>query len=236
VSDYVYVGSELQLFAAASRWKAYLRRQIGPYLGRDVLEVGAGIGATTRVLCREDHDRWVCLEPDQTLCARLVPAIEAGEFPRFCHPVIGTLDDVKELGLFDTLLYIDVLEHIEHDREELVKASGRLRPGGHLVVLSPAHPFLFSPFDRAIGHFRRYTRKSLVALEPPDLEIAKIRYLDSVGIIASLGNRLVLSQSMPTPRQIAFWDRFLVPPSTLLDPILGYRIGKSVLGVWRKPL
>ena len=116
------------------------------------------------------------------------------------------------------------------------QASHRIKPGGYLVVLSPAHPFLYTPFDQAIGHYRRYTRDSLLALNPPGLEVAQMRYLDSAGMLASLGNRLVLKQSMPTRRQIAFWDKFLVRVSTVSDSLLGFRLGKSVLGVWRKPV
>jgi SAM-dependent methyltransferase len=234
MTDYSYIGSELELFAAASRWKQYLHRQIAPYLGLDVLEVGAGIGATTKALCHSEHRTWVCLEPDRTLLAQLSQAIEAGELPRFCRPVVGTLDDVGALAPFDTLLYIDVLEHIEDDLGQLAHASRCLRPGGHLVVLSPAHPFLFTPFDRAVGHYRRYTRKSLLGLNPPGMEVVRGRYLDSVGMLASLGNRLILKQSMPTQGQVAFWDRILVRSSTVLDQVVGFRIGKSILGIWRK--
>jgi len=60
--------------------------------------------------------------------------------------------------------------------------------------------------------------------------------LDSAGTLASLANRLALHQSMPTLRQIAVWDRVLVPVSRVLDPLLAYSIGKVVLAVWRKPV
>ena len=53
-------------------------------------------------------------------------------------------------------------------------------------------------------------------------------------MLASLGNRFILKSSMPNPAQIAVWDRFMVPPSRLVDPLLGYSLGKSVLAVWRK--
>jgi SAM-dependent methyltransferase len=235
LSDFKYIGSELERFTAAWRWKGYLHRQIAPYLGPTVLEVGAGIGGTTKAFCRDSHHRWVCLEPDRILIEQLTQAIAARELPSCCQPVIGTLNDVRDLQPFDTLLYIDVLEHIENDRGELAQASCCLKPGGHLVVLSPAHPFLYTPFDRAIGHYRRYTRESLLAVSPPGMEITRVRYLDSAGMLASLANRLVLKQSMPAPSQIAFWDKFLVRFSTVLDPLLGFRVGKSILGIWRKP-
>jgi SAM-dependent methyltransferase len=233
--QYTYVGSELDLFATATTWKGYVRRRVEPYLGREVLEVGAGQGGTTRVLIRPDTVRWVCLEPDPILAAKLAESIAARELPAACRVVVGTVASVENQASFDTLLYMDVLEHIEDDRAELARVAGRLKPGGHLVVLSPAHQFLYSPFDRAIGHYRRYTRASLRDVGPEGLDLVRLIYLDSVGLLASLGNRLVLRSSMPNPGQIRLWDKAMIPLSRLLDPILGHRLGKSVLGVWRKP-
>ena len=229
-----YLGTELELFASAVNWKSYLKRQIEPYLGRDVLEVGAGIGGTTRLLCEERGGRWVCLEPDPELAKALVRAREEGDLPVRCEVVVGTADSSRGLPPFDTILYIDVLEHIEDDAGEVRTAVDLLGEGGHLVVLSPAHPWLFTPFDQAIGHYRRYTRRSLLAITPPGLEVVRARYLDTAGLLASLGNRVLLKQSMPTPRQISAWDNGLVPVSKILDPILGFGLGKSVLSVWRK--
>jgi SAM-dependent methyltransferase len=230
-----YIGTELELFSAAVNWKSYLRRQIQPFLGRDVLEVGAGIGGTTKLLCEESGGRWICLEPDPALAETLSEDIKAGKVPARCEVVIGTTDSAGEMAPFDTILYIDVLEHIEDDAGEVRKAAGLLAPGGSLVALSPAHQWLFTPFDKAIGHYRRYTRKSLLALDPPGLEVARARYLDAAGLLASLGNRMLLKQSMPTPKQIAVWDNGLVPVSKVLDPLLGFALGKSVLAVWKKP-
>lgn len=234
-TDYHYVGDELDLFAAAVRWKAYFRRMIRPYLGPTVLEVGAGLGGTTRALCDGTERRWVCLEPDPRLAARLEAEQAAGRLPGGCEVVVGTLDDQLAADQFDSVLYMDVLEHIDGDRAELAQAARRVRPGGHLVVLSPAHQWLFTPFDRAIGHCRRYSTGSLRAVGPEGLDLAWLGYLDSVGFFASLANKMLLRQAMPTPRQIAFWDGVLVRASTWVDPILRHRAGKSVLGIWRRP-
>ncbi len=234
--DFHYVGEELDLFAAATNWKGYFRRRIEPYLGAEVLEVGAGFGGTTRTLCRREHDRWACLEPDPALAARLADSIRDGDLPRCCEPIVGTLETLDPARTFDTLLYIDVMEHIEDDRAEMARAAARLKPGGYVVVLSPAHPFLFTPFDEALGHFRRYTRSTLARLSVDGLEPARIEYLDSVGMLASLGNRLVLNASMPRPSQVAAWDKLMVPLSKVVDPLTGHRLGKSILGVWRRPL
>jgi hypothetical protein len=126
-----------------------------------------------------------------------------------------------------------VLEHIADDAAELVDARRHLAAGGHLIVLAPAHQFLFSPFDAAIGHYRRYDRAGLVGLEPPGCVLAACRMLDSVGFFASLANRMLLSSAMPSRGQIAVWDKYLVPLSRSVDIALGYRFGKTVVAIWR---
>jgi SAM-dependent methyltransferase len=229
-----YVGTELELFAAAHRWKAYLEAQVRPFLGHAVLEVGAGIGATTEALCRSSHTRWVCLEPDALLAARIEAKLSSALLPPCCEVLVGTVQSTSR-DAFDTVMYIDVLEHIEADAAELTKAAGHLASGGHLIVLSPAHPSLYSPFDRAIGHYRRYTAVSLRAAGPPALQMVRLRYLDSVGALTSAANRLILSQQMPTSSQISVWDRWMIPVSRVLDPLTGYRLGRTLLAVWRKP-
>lgn len=234
MTAFTYIGSELELFARATRWKAYFGRRLRPYLGKAVLEVGAGLGGTTQLLCGQAPQRWVCLEPDAQLASRLSQRVHEGALPASCEVVVGTLGQMTRPGAFDTLLYIDVLEHIEDDRAELTRAAEQLSPGGHVLVLAPAHQWLTTPFDQAIGHFRRYNKRMLRAITPASLELRRLQYLDSVGLLASLGNRLVLKSAMPNPGQIAFWDHVLVPLSRVLDPLLVYSIGKSILAVYRK--
>jgi hypothetical protein len=126
------------------------------------------------------------------------------------------------------------LEHIEDDRDELAAAASLLQPAGHLMVLSPAHQFLYSRFDAAIGHYRRYNRKSLRRCTPPNCYQEASFYLDSVGMILSLANRFVLRQSLPTVAQIKTWDNHIVPVSRVLDPLTGHALGKTVVSVWTR--
>ena len=146
----------------------------------------------------------------------------------------GTLQSLTG-QLFDTIIYIDVLEHIENDSEELNRAASHLRPGGHLIVLSPAHQRLFSPFDAAIGHFRRYDRKMLQAISPAGLRLERMRYLDCAGLILSAANMLLLRQSMPTKAQLGFWDRWIVPVSRVFDKPFRYSLGKTIIAIWERP-
>ena len=234
-ADFSYTGGELELFRHAVNWKGYFASQLRPFIKRRVIEVGAGIGTTTAFLCDGRQERWVCVEPDKDLAEKLNETLQQGGLPGCCTVRCGRVDTVAASGeLFDTVLYIDVLEHIEADRDELIKAASLLTENGVLIVLAPAFNMLFSPFDEAVGHFRRYTRSQLKALTPPKFHLTRGFYLDSIGFLASLGNRALLSRSMPTARQIQVWDRLMVPASRIIDPLVRYSFGRSVIAIWQQ--
>ena len=232
--DYAYIGGELDLFALAKNWKNYLKNSIADYIRGDVLEVGAGIGGTTVALNDGTARHWVCLEPDAILALRLRDRLRKFTGSSPTSIVVGTLNAFASDPCFDCILYIDVLEHIEDDRRQIEFASRLVRPGGHIVVVSPAHMWLFSEFDKRIGHLRRYNKDSLRKLKPEGYLEQNLTYLDSIGSLLSLGNVLAFRQTMPTKAQILTWDRLCIPVSQLVDPLLMGTIGKSILAAWRK--
>lgn len=232
--SFTYIGTELEIFHHATNWKSYYGKHLQPYLGREVLEVGAGIGGTTKSLISNRQTKWLCLEPDEQFASEIRKLISKGDLPLSCEVRQQSLSEINENEKFDSIIYIDVLEHIEDDKFETATAAKHLKTGGYLTVLAPAHQFLYTPFDKAIGHFRRYNIKGLKNAVPGELRLVKLIYLDSIGILASLGNKLILKKSAPTYEQIQFWDKKLVPISKITDPILRFKLGKSVLGVWQK--
>lgn len=234
-ATFMYSGEELDLFARARHWKAYWSGKVRPYLGRQVLEVGAGIGSNAQLFHSAPCTRWVGLEPDASLCARMATVAQSGGLPAGHEIRCGVSTHLRSDEAFDTILYIDVLEHIEDDRAELARVARHLQAGGHIVIVSPAHNFLYSEFDRKIGHFRRYDRRSLRAVVPPGLHVIALHYLDCVGMLASLANRLLLRHHTPKPGQIHLWDVLMVPASNLLDPLMGHLVGKSIICVLRAP-
>lgn len=197
-----------------------------------MLEVGAGLGANVPYLHHAGVTRWLSLEPDAELAGEYRSRREQQKFPASCEIVEGTLDTLDPESRFDSILYVDVLEHIEDDQQEFERALGRLKPGGHLVILCPAHQFLYSPFDQAIGHFRRYNKRMYRALST--VRPTRLEYLDTVGLLASIANKLLLKQSYPTEKQISLWDRVFVRASLLIDPLTLRLMGKSILGVWTR--
>ena len=146
-----YVGQELELFAEASNWKDYWASVIRPYVQGHVLEVGAGLGATTQVLCTGREDRWVCLEPDIELGQQVEDKIANGDLPPVCRLHRGVISDLPVDPAFDSILYIDVLEHIENDAGEIAEAARRLSLGGYSGRPLPSSQQLVQPVRSGCG-------------------------------------------------------------------------------------
>ena len=224
----------LDLFTDGVIWKTYFGRHVKPYVRGRVLEVGAGIAGTTPYIRPEENvTSWTCLEPDDNMAQTIKEKVVSGKLSSDIIVLTSDIHSLERNDKYDSILYIDVLEHIDDDRGEIQNAMKHLAPDGRIIVVSPAHNWLYTPFDKAVGHFRRYNKKSLRRAIPEGLKEEKVFYLDSVGLFASMANRFFLKQSMPTEGQLKIWDKVLVPLSKIGDPLLGYFIGKQIIGVWR---
>ena len=208
---------------------------IGRYLGKSVLEVGAGIGSNLGHYIRHKPQYVTLVEPDIQLFSQLYEQCQLNSQNINLKPVNGNISHIEKGNqLFDSILYIDVLEHIKDDTTELFKASKLLKTNGYIIVLSPAHNFLYSPFDKSVGHYRRYCKKTMINATPSTLKLQELFYLDSVGLILSLANKLRLTSPIPTLKQINFWDSRIIPISRILDKVFGYRVGKTIIGIYQK--
>lgn len=227
-----YIGEELHVFENAKNWKKYFSSFLKPFIQGKTLEAGAGIGGTTPFLNNGKQSTWLCMEPDLELLKQIEQKIKSGLLPANCKGIDGTISDLHET--FDTIIYIDVIEHIEDDKKEILTAVSKLNAGGHLIVLVPAFNFLYSPFDKAIGHYRRYNKKMLRDIMPSNTIIKRNLYLDTTGFFSSLVNKYFLKQNEPTKDQVLFWDRFLLKFSMILDKLFLHQFGKSVFIVVKK--
>lgn len=224
-----YVGTELPMFLETKNFHRYYRRLFGKFVKGHVLEVGAGLGALTEQLLTCETERITVCEPDDRLAADLVDRLG-----NQVHVIVGGIGDVpRSLGAFDTILYVDVMEHIEDDESEIAEAVLRLKDDGMLIIGGPAHDWLYASFDAAIGHYRRYNRRMIEKLigTHVTLELKRFMYFDCVGLILSLGNRWLTRQSAPSFRQLKFWNDFALPLSQRIDSLVNYRIGKSFVAI-----
>ena len=130
MQEIAYQGNELELFQHATVWKNYFGSFIKPHLKGNILEVGAGIGSTTLHLCDGSQPKWTCLEPDPELFSELEKKIKTNTLPSCCHAVKGVISDLSPEEKYNTILYIDVIEHIENDVAEMTRVQDYLAPGG----------------------------------------------------------------------------------------------------------
>ena len=144
-----YQGQELDNFDKASIWRKYIFLNIKNYIKGSTLEVGAGIGSFT--------NNYKSLTSDITLSEIDTDNLDFIKEKFKKDNLNFTSEHTKNINKnFDTIMYLNVLEHIENDNKEIANAFEKLNPNGYLIILVPAHNELYSKFDKAIGHFRRY--------------------------------------------------------------------------------
>lgn len=217
---------------SAANYRRWIVEGLAPYLGKRVAEVGAGIGSITRVILEHPVDHLVAFEPSSNMFPQLAAAVKSEPRATAVHGVFGAGQAGQE---FDSIAYINVLEHVEREREELSAAHAALRPGGHLLVFVPALAWLFSSFDREVGHFRRYSRDALErVVTHAGFEVVESRYFDIAGIVPWYVHFNLLGLGMGRG-SVSLYDRLVVPPMRLLEGAVRPPLGKNLLLVARRP-
>jgi len=153
----------LEIMAAAPRFNAWMYQTVAPFMGRRVLEVGSGIGNMSAHILEAGPERLVLTDTDAWYRDQLRQRFAARSEVRVDHL---TLPDPTAQNRFaadriDTIIALNVVEHIEPDVAALRTMREVLAPGGRIVILVPAMEALYGELDRELGHYRRYTRRSL---------------------------------------------------------------------------
>lgn len=233
--DVEHFGAEddLECLAASKHFFDWVLDEFDPYLRGRVLEVGAGAGTITRRLIeRHPGLEVVALEPAENMFVGL-DAFAALEPRATAHR--ATLREFLREGetRFDAVLYVNVLEHIADDAEELRMAADALRPGGALLVFGPAHEMLYSELDHKAGHYRRYSTRGLRRLaETAGLEIRTSRYFDLLGALPYLAVYRWARRPAISGSTVWGYDRMIVPVSRMLERLVPHPpVGKNVLFV-----
>jgi len=228
-APYQYYGEELQYFLNTHNWRSYVYKHLKGHLSGDIAEVGPGMGYFSTLLANESEVNFLDLyEPDKHHC-NFMKGLEFLDKEKVT--LIESKFQVTEKK-YDRIFLMDVLEHIENDTEMLRNLNSSLKDDGRIILLVPAHMFLFSEFDESIGHFRRYNRKMFQKNCPSELRVESSIYLDSVGIAASFFAKILKLQ--PSKGTLGIWDKILVNISKLTDIIFFKNLGKSLLIVLSK--
>jgi 2-polyprenyl-3-methyl-5-hydroxy-6-metoxy-1,4-benzoquinol methylase len=210
---------------------------IAPYVKGRVLEIGAGIGNYSEHLL--DRPYLLLSDYDPKYVSHLS---ERWAKPGRVEVMRLDLSDVTEQQIelvrsrdIDTVVCLNVLEHIQDDEIVVERLARSLAPGGRLVFIHPAHRFLFSKLDRIYGHHRRYDRSDAIRLaKASGLFVSVAEHFNAVGVAGWWWNHRFLGKTSLPPAQTAAFDR-LVPILRRLDPAGFGRVGLSLLMVLRKP-
>lgn len=230
-----YSVEDQRRMSLARNYFAWQARLALPLLGRHVLEIGCGIGNFTGALL--DRELVIAVDGDAACTQILRDRFQNRSNLHVVNREIGrgSLCDLRALQP-DSCLCLNVLEHIRDDLGALEAMSCVLPSGAPIVLLAPAFPALFGPIDRNLGHFRRYTRRSIIALaEAARLKVRTLRYVNAVGFFGWWVNARVFRLEKQSEVQIRIFDQYLLPLFSHLEQIVKPPFGQSLFAVLEKP-
>jgi SAM-dependent methyltransferase len=231
--QFEYTGRELEVMSFAQNYYQWIIDEFQPFIGENVAEVGAGTGNFSKLILKNNVKNLVVCEPSKNmyplLCKRLDGEQRTQTFQSYFKEFAG-----KFQHQFDTIFYINVLEHIKEEYQELAFARATLKNDGYICIFVPALTWLYSNFDASIGHFRRYNKSQLMKLmNDTGFEVVRLLYLDFVGIIPWY-ILFVLLRKEPHGKLVSQYDKIVVPIMRTIGSLFNIPIGKNLLLVGRK--
>jgi SAM-dependent methyltransferase len=222
---------EFVALAEAKNYRVAIAKLFFPYLQGDILEIGAGVGQMLADVTRICQPSSVtAVEPDANFVAQLKSNLPEAQV------IHGTVDDLPPGVTFGGVLSVNVLEHIAHDTDHLCTWRNRLKPeAGHLCVLVPARPELYSPIDKDFGHFRRYTKNDLQQkMLSAGYRDIRVSYYNFIGYFAWLLNFKLMAKRGFDPVSVRIFDRWIFPPFNNLERAIGrIPLGQSLVAIAR---
>jgi SAM-dependent methyltransferase len=211
-------------------WQANL---VLPHLGQRVIEIGCGLGNFTRYMLDRELVIGLDIEP---ACAEKW----AGNFPQQRN-LIGHAMDVTSPAFLDlkqhrpdTVVCLNVLEHVEDDVTALRHMHQVLPAGGRALLLVPAYEALYGPIDHNLGHYRRYSKQPFAELATSLGFRSRMRYMNVVGCLGWWLNAKVLRKTEQSEDQIKFFDSTIVPVLSRLEAAVEPPFGQSIFAILEK--
>ncbi len=228
-----YIGKDLEAMSNALNSANWIIEEFKSYIAGDVVEVGVGVGVFLKLLNKLKITSLTGIEPAENLFDII---LKDDSISNKIILINDKLEPDKHSlnNKFDTILYINVLEHIENDKKEIQKAFVSLKENGHICIFVPALQFLYSEFDKEVGHFRRYKLSELKnLLKKNDFKIVKGKYFDIFGIIPWLIVFKLLKRTL-IGNQVSMYDKLLIPVIRLIENFIPIPFGKNILIVGKK--
>jgi 2-polyprenyl-3-methyl-5-hydroxy-6-metoxy-1,4-benzoquinol methylase len=230
-----YAAHDLETMREARRYAAHIFGLFRPYVGSRVLEVGSGIGTMSRQLV-DVASLVVGIEPNVNCAVQAQEAMR--KHPRFSLRVCHLEDcDPSELARqrFDTVLCINVLEHIADDVAALRTFRTLLVPGGRVLIFVPAVQGAYGPLDAELGHHRRYSKGTLAAaFADAGLDALQIRYTNPIGLAGWMYNAHISKSTTHSRTQVKLFDTLIAPWALPLERLIPPPIGLSLAAIARK--
>jgi len=221
----------LRTFALTHRYNRWIIRMLKPYLGPDVLEVGSGIGNLTIYLKAGTH--LTCMDKSRFFLQHLKLDFDDVEL---WHSDITSQQVAKDNRRFDSIVCINVLEHIEDDDTAVRNMATLLKPQGFLLIFVPALSCVYGEMDRQLGHVRRYDKIQLAQLLSRNgLIVKKIEYCNMIGSIGWWFNAVVLRKKGVSILQTILFDHF-VPLVAEIETRIRVPFGMDLFCVARKEI
>lgn len=217
----------------ARNYYGLILRAFEPHLGSHVVEVGAGIGTFSEFLLgARPQSTFTLVEPADNNFVRLAARFQSD--PRV-RPVHGYLEQLAVGDAADTVVAINVLEHVEHDLEFLRAAHRLLSPTGTLLLYVPAHPAIFGTLDEVFEHYRRYTREALATrLKEAGFAHSTLRYVNAPGVLSWFLAGRVFRRRTLSARDVRLYDRWVTPLVGRVERHWSPPFGQSLLAIATK--
>jgi SAM-dependent methyltransferase len=222
----------LDRMADADNYNEWLLARAKPFIGERVLDFGSGIGTFAAAI--QPPARVVAVEPDPAFAESLRERFADAPHVNVVEGDANWLSAEDRHGAFDTIICFNVLEHIRDDEGVLRAFHDCLATAGHVLLVVPAHQWLFGEIDRSVGHERRYSRTAVRHLmSRVGLDVVECRYVNPVGALGWLVSSRLSKQDQVPSGPLRAYDR-AVPLLRRLD-VLPWPFGLSVWAVARRP-
>lgn len=223
----------LDSLSTIKNYYSWILQEFQPFLGKRMLEVGAGIGTFTNfILSVKEVEKIFLLEPSRELMEHLKDTFKDNDKIEFVSSQAEDIcpERIREMNI-DTVVFVNVLEHIENDADVLRKFSAGLKPGSRILTFSPAFKLLYAHMDDTAGHYRRYTKKEIrQKLESSGLEVIYLRYFNILGFFSWFLFAKLLRANDFSKRGLKLYDS-LIPFLQKMERSIPPPFGQSVIAI-----